>query len=93
MGILFPSPFLLLLLRGYNIGIRLIDEFLSKSGTTSCQDFRETAEVIAKLAFKMFLGVNAEVAQWNTDGTACSLLIYDNPLTGEWRVANGIACL
>lgn len=68
--------------RGYNIGIRLIDEFLAKSGVTGCQDFRETAEVVAKVAFKMFLGINAEVAQWNADNSACSLLIYDNPLTG-----------
>ncbi|DBA00078.1 TPA: hypothetical protein N0F65_000369 [Lagenidium giganteum] len=65
---------------GYNIGIRLIDEFLAKSGVTNCQDFKETAEVIAKVAFKMFLGINAEVSHWNADNTACSLLIYDNPL-------------
>jgi hypothetical protein len=76
--------------RGYNIGIRLIDEFLAKSGVNNCQDFRETAEVIAKVAFKMFLGVNAEVAQWNADNTSCSLLIYDNPLTGEPRNARSI---
>ncbi|XP_021993225.1 trafficking protein particle complex subunit 3 isoform X5 [Helianthus annuus] len=34
---------------GYNIGIRLIDEFLAKSNVTRCVDFRETAEVIAKM--------------------------------------------
>lgn len=78
--------------RGYNIGIRLIDEFLAKSGVNNCQDFRETAEVIAKVAFKMFLGVNAEVAQWNADNTSCSLLIYDNPLTGEPCGAHSIGC-
>ena len=36
---------------GYNIGLRLIDEFLAKSGISACQDFRETCEVIAKAAF------------------------------------------
>jgi len=66
---------------GYNIGIRLIDEFLAKSGVTSCQNFRETAEVIAKVAFKMFLGINADVTSWNTEGTAFSIVIYENPLT------------
>ncbi|TMW62541.1 hypothetical protein Poli38472_005159 [Pythium oligandrum] len=66
---------------GYNIGIRLIDEFLAKSGVSGCQDFRETAEVIAKVAFKMFLGITAEISQWNAEGNACSLLIYENPLT------------
>ncbi|KAM7504129.1 hypothetical protein LguiB_003033 [Lonicera macranthoides] len=34
---------------GYNIGIRLIDEFLAKSYISRCVDFKETAEVIAKL--------------------------------------------
>ncbi|WMV48796.1 hypothetical protein MTR67_042181 [Solanum verrucosum] len=33
---------------GYNIGIRLIDEFLAKSNVSRCIDFKETAEVIAK---------------------------------------------
>ncbi|KAG7396509.1 Trafficking protein particle complex subunit 3 [Phytophthora boehmeriae] len=66
---------------GYNIGVRLVDEFLAKSGVTHCPDFKETAEVVAKVAFKMFLGINVEVSQWNAEGTACSLLIYDNPLT------------
>ncbi|WVZ03395.1 hypothetical protein V8G54_024201 [Vigna mungo] len=36
--------------RGYNIGIRLIDEFLAKSNVSRCNDFRETTDVIAKLA-------------------------------------------
>lgn len=73
--------------RGYNIGIRLIDEFLAKSGVNNCQDFKESAEVIAKVAFKMFLGVSAEVAHWNAEGNACSLLIYENPLTGACLLA------
>ncbi|KAG5191179.1 putative transport protein particle component Bet3 [Tribonema minus] len=65
---------------GYNIGVRLIDEFLAKSGTGACADLRDTAETIAKVAFKMFLGVVAEVANWNADGTAFSVVLYDNPL-------------
>eukprot|EP00606_Chrysophyceae_sp_TOSAG23-5_P001609 GSChrysophyteH2.ASY1.ANO1.1151.1 assembled CDS len=41
---------------GHSIGVRLIDELLAKSGLGSgppCT-FRETADVIAKVAFKMF---------------------------------------
>ncbi|DBA84997.1 TPA: hypothetical protein ACH3X2_005735 [Trebouxia sp. C0005] len=34
---------------GYNIGIRLIDEFLAKSKTTKCVDFRDTADKIARV--------------------------------------------
>ncbi|KAF7838063.1 trafficking protein particle complex subunit 3-like [Senna tora] len=33
----------------YNIGIRFIDEFLAKSNVSRCIDFKETAEVIAKI--------------------------------------------
>lgn len=37
---------------GYNIGLRLIDEFLAKSGVNACQDFRDTCDVIAKATGK-----------------------------------------
>lgn len=34
---------------GYNIGLRLIEDFLAKSNTMRrCSNFRETAEMIAK---------------------------------------------
>ena len=36
--------------RGYNIGIRLIDEFLAKSKTSRCGDFKETADKVAKVS-------------------------------------------
>ena len=35
--------------RGYNIGVRLVDEFLAKAQIGTCQSFQETAEVIAKV--------------------------------------------
>ncbi|KAJ0103444.1 hypothetical protein Patl1_04313 [Pistacia atlantica] len=38
---------------GYNMGIRLIDEFLAKSNVSRCVDFKETAEVIAKVTHKL----------------------------------------
>lgn len=34
---------------GYNIGLRLIEDFLAKSNTTSCSNFREVAEMISKV--------------------------------------------
>lgn len=66
---------------GHNIGMRLVDEFLAKSGVTACSTFKDTAEVIAKVAFKMFLGINVDVAAWNSEATAFSLIFYENPLT------------
>jgi len=50
---------------GYNIGVRLI----------------ETADVIAKVAFKMFLGIAAEVMNWNSERNSFSLVFFENPLT------------
>lgn len=34
---------------GYNIGLRLIEDFLAKSGVGRCANFRETADMIAKV--------------------------------------------
>lgn len=34
---------------GYNIGCRLIEDFLAKSSIGTCRDFRETGEMIAKV--------------------------------------------
>lgn len=39
--------------RGYNIGTRLVDEFLAKSNVSRCVDFKETADVIAKVFAKL----------------------------------------
>eukprot|EP00884_Botryococcus_braunii_P014651 jgi/Botrbrau1/23187/Bobra.0041s0035.2 len=66
---------------GYNIGIRLIDEYLAKSKSTKCVDFHETAEKIAKVGLKMFLNTTATVTNWNNTNTECSLILEDNPLT------------
>ena len=39
--------------RGYNMGIRLIEDFLAKSGWTRCSDFRETTEIIAAVILQI----------------------------------------
>ncbi|KAI0277238.1 NO signaling/Golgi transport ligand-binding domain-containing protein [Russula aff. rugulosa BPL654] len=46
---------------GYNIGTRLIEDFLARSNLGRCTDFRETGEVIAKVGFKSFLNVTPTV--------------------------------
>uniref|UniRef100_A0A6U2CQ86 Trafficking protein particle complex subunit n=1 Tax=Hemiselmis andersenii TaxID=464988 RepID=A0A6U2CQ86_HEMAN len=66
---------------GHGMGQRLIDELLAKSSVGSCADFRETSEVIAKVGFKMFLGITATVANWGSDDAEFSLLLgEDNPI-------------
>ncbi|CAG9329216.1 unnamed protein product [Blepharisma stoltei] len=65
---------------GYNIGLRLIDDFLSKNDVT-CETTKDTAEVIAKTGFRMYLGVTCDVTNWNADENEFSLILADNPLT------------
>lgn len=65
---------------GYNIGLRLIEEFVAKTGAQRCQTFKETAEIISKVGFKIFLNIQPVVSNWNQDGKAFSLILVDNPL-------------
>eukprot|EP01082_Thalassiosira_pseudonana_P013098 g12086.t1 g12086 contig6:1186634-1187179(-) len=71
---------------GHSIGVRCVDEFLSKADVagmslaTQCQNLRDTAEVVAKMGFKMFLGIQAEVGGFSQDQRSFSIYLQDNPL-------------
>ena len=79
---LMINAFFVLEKRGYNIGKRLIDEFMATSGSGRCRNFEETAKVIAKVGFKMFLGITANIVpkDWNKEKDDFILQIDDNPL-------------
>ena len=67
---------------GYNMGVRMIEDFLSRTPQVGrCTDFRETAEVLSKQAFKMFLGIQPAVTNWNATFDEFSLVLDPNPLT------------
>lgn len=36
--------------RGYNIGTRLIEDFLSRTNMQRCQDFKDVGEVVSKVS-------------------------------------------
>jgi len=65
---------------GHNIGTRLADDFFAKSGISSCRSFADSAELIAKVGFRMYLNVSASVTQWSDDRRAYSIEFDDNPL-------------
>ncbi|TPX36243.1 hypothetical protein SmJEL517_g01586 [Synchytrium microbalum] len=65
---------------GYNIGVRLIEDFLAKANISKCSDFKDTADMIAKVGFKIFLGITPQVTHWAANGKEFSLLLDDNPL-------------
>ncbi|KAF2664107.1 TRAPP I complex, partial [Microthyrium microscopicum] len=66
---------------GYNIGLRLIEDFLAKATVPmGCSNFRETAEVISKVGFKVFLNITPIVTNWTSDSKQFSLVFEENPL-------------
>jgi len=70
---------------GHSIGVRCVDEFLSKADIHNlsippCSSLKDTAEVIAKVGFRMFMGVNCEVTNFAADESSFSLILHDNPL-------------
>ena len=66
---------------GYNMGVRMIEDFLARTPQIGrCSDFRESAEVLAKQAFKMFLGIQPTVINWNASYDEFSLILDPNPL-------------
>ena len=50
---------------GYNIGLRLIEDYLAKSNTMRrCSNFRETAEMIAKvLRYLLVWSFNTDISR------------------------------
>lgn len=67
---------------GYNMGVRMIEDFLARTPQVGrCADFRETADILSKLGFKMFLGVQPAVSNWNATFDEFSLVLETNPLT------------
>ncbi|XP_063695513.1 trafficking protein particle complex subunit 3 [Culicoides brevitarsis] len=64
---------------GYNMGIRLIEDFLSRTMSSRCLDIRETAEKI-QLAFRMYLSIQPSLLNWASTGDEFSLMFEQNPL-------------
>jgi hypothetical protein len=60
---------------GESMGARLVDEVLAKSGVKRCGGvFRDAISLVANVAFKMYWGNSPRVANWNEEGTSCSLI-------------------
>lgn len=48
--------------RGYNMGTRLVEDLLARTGLGRCASFAETAEVVSKVAFRSFLNIAPSVS-------------------------------
>lgn len=64
---------------GYNMGVRLIEDFLSRTAATRCLDMRETADKI-QMAFRMYLNVQPSISNWTAANDEFSLVFDNNPL-------------
>ncbi|ORY15706.1 trafficking protein-like protein particle complex subunit 3 [Clohesyomyces aquaticus] len=65
---------------GYNIGLRLIEDFLAKCPAPACSNFREVSEMISKVGFKIFLNITPTITNWSSDNKQFSLIFDENPL-------------
>jgi hypothetical protein len=66
---------------GYNIGIRLIDDFLAKSCIDPPKTFEEAISIITNNALKFYLNVGAKYELVKTDGN-----MIDNNQQYEYRI-------
>jgi len=63
---------------GYNIGVRIIEDFLARTNSSRCADMRETAEKV-QMACKMYLGINPNVTNWSSGNDEFSLIFDATP--------------
>ena len=58
---------------GYNIGVRIIEDFLARTKEGKCTDFRDTAEKV-QMGFKMFINVSPTITSWSSASDEFSLI-------------------
>jgi len=65
---------------GYNVGVRLVEDFLAKSRQGRCKNMQETSEVLRE-AFRQYLNITPQITNWNAAQDTFSLVLDSNPLT------------
>lgn len=65
---------------GYNMGVRIIEDFLARTALPRCPTMVMTSEVITKVAFKIFLNVVPQVDHWNNAKDTFHIVMGENPL-------------
>jgi len=63
---------------GYNIGIRLIEDFLARTNFPRCHDMRDAADKIQQ-AFKLYLGLSPGISNWSNGNEEFSLTFESTP--------------
>ncbi|XP_055348628.1 trafficking protein particle complex subunit 3-like [Paramacrobiotus metropolitanus] len=68
---------------GYNIGVRLIEDFLAHHNIPRCLDFRQTAERVQQ-AFRFYMGVQPFVGNWSPSANEFSLIWEQTSPIGDF---------
>lgn len=71
---------------GYNIGMRLIEDFLAKSGVGRCANFRETADMIAKV--RLIFCLNIGVCSLTSRQVGFKVFLNVSPTVTNWTSDN-----
>jgi hypothetical protein len=75
---------------GYNMGIRMVDEFFARTNIEQCRDFYDTISVLTKVGFKMFLGIEAEISRASSDNRTFHITFKNNPLLDFVELPQGM---
>lgn len=80
---------------GYNIGMRLIEDFFAKSGLQRCSNFRETAETISKVPIIQAMlfrlpnrGVNQDGPRVTLQQIGFKMFLNITPTVANWSADN-----
>lgn len=70
---------------GHAMGIRIIDEFLARNpdSNTSCQDFKETGEMV-RVAFRQFLGTLPTLTTTGVNEFVLAMTVGEDALGSEY---------
>lgn len=71
---------------GYNIGMRLIEDFLAKSNIGRCGNFRETAEMISKVCYAVQIIPRAP--RLNRSQVGFKIFLNITPTVTNWTADN-----
>ncbi|XP_064484698.1 trafficking protein particle complex subunit 3-like [Ornithodoros turicata] len=77
---------------GYNIGLRLVEDFLARTNVGRCYDLRDTADKL-QMAFRTYFGVNPSIVNWSPAGDEFSMVFETNPLTAFMELPEGLSGL
>ncbi|KAL0231987.1 hypothetical protein PCE1_002983 [Barthelona sp. PCE] len=65
---------------GQNMGLRIVDDFLSHIVFERCSSFTETCQILVGSGFMYFFGVSGTILSWNEENSQCVFLLKHNLL-------------